>query len=62
MNTTDDITSIEIALIKEQIGAEHGFNVKSLYAYLEQQPRRSQNPPSSLKPRPVPKHLAEPAA
>lgn len=62
MNPTDDITSIEIASIKEQLGAEHGFDVKSLYAYLESQPRGAQNPPSSLKPKPVTTHLAEPAA
>jgi hypothetical protein len=62
MNTTDGFTSIEIAAIKEQIGAEHGFDVKSLFAYLELQPGRSQNPPSDLKPKPIPQHVAEPAA
>ena len=61
MNPTEDITSIGIACIKDQPGAEHGFDVKSLYAHLERQLRRAQNPSSSLKPQ-IPKHVAQPAA
>jgi hypothetical protein len=62
MNTTEDEISIEIARIKEEVGAEVNFEPKAMFERLKQMPETPANPRVSFSPRPVRQHLTEPAA
>jgi hypothetical protein len=62
MNSTEDDISIEIARIKEELGAEVNFDPTAMFERLKQMPETEANPRVSFPPRPISRHLTEPAA
>lgn len=62
MNSTEDTIDIEIALIKNELGAEVGFEADAMLKRLRDFPETAANPQVTFLPRLLSRPAAEPAA
>lgn len=62
MNSTEDSISLEISRIKEELGAEVGFDADAMLKRLRDFPETLANPRITFSPKPFSPLSAEPAA